>query len=106
MLRTVLKLMLAIFLIVQGCGLAFGHDGHSARMHCHHVDEHGKPIRMPCCPHGCPSTGDACSAWAIAMIALPLSVLRSVEGGADPPKTAETSLELTRSVPPTRPPIV
>src|SRR6516164_6784705 len=78
MLRTVLKLMLAIFLIVQGCGLAFGHDGHSARMHCHHVDEHGKPIRMPCCPHGCPSTGDACSAWAIAMIALPLSVLRSV----------------------------
>jgi hypothetical protein len=108
MLRTALKILLALALIAQGSISAFAQDGMgpAVKMHCHHVDEHGKPTKMPCCPDGCmPDAVSACAACAIAFIlpalGLPLPVERDVAGA----QAAGVMTPTSSPIPPTRPPI-
>src|SRR5215475_2572421 len=65
MLRAVLNVFFALVLIAQGgVGTLARHGGHMAKMPCHHLDQHGNPVKMPCCPDGCRSD-DGCPACVL-----------------------------------------
>ena len=110
MLRTALKILLALALIAQGGISAFAQDGMgpaATKMHCHHQDEHGKQTRMPCCPDGCMPDGiSACAACTIAFI-MPAPVVLPRPARAPESSQAPDAMPASASsIPPTRPPIV
>jgi hypothetical protein len=109
MLRTALKILLALALIAQGGISAFAQDGMgsaAAKMHCHHPDEHGKQAKMPCCPDGCTPDGlSACAACAIAFIPPAPVVLPLVERMPESSQAPGVMAASSSPIPPTRPPI-
>jgi hypothetical protein len=105
MLRTAFKLLLALALIIQGSVGAFAHQGaHAAKMPCHHLDENGKPAKMPCCPDGC-AADDGCTACVLVFVPPMAAPTLRIVSAPVKDVAAATSFEPLRLIPPTRPPI-
>jgi hypothetical protein len=109
MLRTALKILLALALIAQGGISAFAQDGMgpaAVKMHCQHPDEHGKQAKVPCCPDGCMPDGiSACAACAMAFILPVPVVVPLVEHTSAGSQALGVMVASSSRIPPTRPPI-
>jgi hypothetical protein len=105
MLRLALKVFLAFILIAQGSmGALAQHGGQMAKVPCHHVDEHGKPVKMPCCPNGC-SCHDGCPALVLVFDAALILPAPNVERLPIDRVEPGIKLEPIHPAPPTKPPI-
>jgi hypothetical protein len=111
MLRTALKTLLGLVLVLQGTVGAFAHratgaDAH-AHAHCPHATEHGKPMKMPCCPDCCvPDDMAGCAACPSVAIAPILSILPQIASAVVEIQALAAVVQSRPTAPPTRPPIV
>lgn len=104
MLRTALKILLALSLLTQGGFSAFavGVDAHPHQHGTQH-DDHGK---MPCCPDSGTHGGTAaCTACCAAFIATVHSMAFSIEPMKAIASETTTAFASSAPIPPTPPPI-